>query len=178
MSKTKIVIAIFSIGFSFILVEPIFQRIRFIDLNAPSDKIKIEFTGNSAQVNKTFEFQHEGCKEVGLYSKINTFADFLMQSLYFQGKYTLTYLSNDTIVRSKNATISKDAKITTYAGIGGETRYNALILDIAEIKYKKLNINFELKDLEQGILSDDIYFYVKMANLPCNYKQELSEEKI
>jgi hypothetical protein len=177
MSKTKIVIIFCVIGFSLAMIKPISNRLSFINANIPNDKTEIQFKGNTAEINRTFEFEYKGCYEVGLYSKTNTFAGFLMESPNLQGNYTLTYSSNSTIIQAKNATINKDTKTTGYTRVGRRTKHSTLMLDVIEAKHKKLNINLELKNLDQRILNDNIYFYAREAGFPCGKKKELLDSK-
>jgi hypothetical protein len=177
MSKTKIVIIFFIVGFSLALIKPISQRINFANSNVPSDKTEIKFEGDSAQINRTFEFKLKGCHEVGLYSKTDTFRGFLMESPELRGDYTLTYSINGIVIKTKNATINKDAKTTGFTGVGGKTRHSTLMLDVIEVKYKEIDINLELKNLDRIILNDDIYLYVRLSGRPCGKRKELLDSK-
>jgi hypothetical protein len=178
MSKTKIVMIFFIIGFSLAFIKPIYQRLSFASSNVPDSKIELIFKNNTAQINKTFTLKQRQCYEIGLYSKVDTFRGSLMESPFLQGNYTLVYSNKNNTVRTKNGLINKDAKTTGFTGVGGRTKHSTLMLDLLSAEYNNtMNINLELANLDRQILNDEIYFYIRPTYLLCGKKKELQDSK-
>jgi ankyrin repeat protein len=181
MSKNKkTLIAIIVILIIIVIFAPaLVKRLNFAGSNTPKDKADIVFKDNSANITKSFKFQKNGCYEVGLYSKTNTFAGFLMESPDFEGDYILTYYAGNNTLQAKNATLKKDSKRTGYVAVGKTIKHSTLMLDLIEVpfkQYKNFTINLQISNSDKR-LTDDIYFFARHTNLYCGKQKELREAK-